>query len=59
MTAATSINSTATLPRIVRGLGSYLWDATGKQYIDGSGGPAVYCLGHGNAEVNTAITAQH
>ena len=58
MTAATSINSTATLPRIVRGLGSYLWDATGKQYIDGSGGPAVYCLGHGNAEVNTAITAQ-
>lgn len=61
MTAApsvTSIHSTATLPRVVRGMGSYLWDATGKQYIDGSGGPAVYCLGHGNAEVNAAITAQ-
>ena len=56
--AQTSIHSTATLPRVVRGQGSYLWDATGKQYIDGSGGPAVYCLGHGNAEVNAAITAQ-
>ena len=53
-----SIHSTATLPRVVRGMGSYLWDATGKRYIDGSGGPAVYCLGHGNAEVNAAITAQ-
>ena len=53
-----SIHQTAELPRVVRGMGSYLWDATGKQYIDGSGGPAVYCLGHGNAEVNAAIIAQ-
>jgi adenosylmethionine-8-amino-7-oxononanoate aminotransferase len=35
-----------------------LWDATGKQYIDGSGGPAVYSLGHGNEEVNAAIAEQ-
>ena len=56
--AAASIHSTATLPHVVRGMGSYLWDATGKQYIDGSGGAAVYCLGHGNAEVNAAIVAQ-
>ena len=53
-----SIHTTAALPRVVRGQGSYLWDAGGKQYIDGSGGPAVYCLGHANAEVNRAIVDQ-
>ncbi|MGE3832675.1 MAG: aspartate aminotransferase family protein [Parvibaculaceae bacterium] len=46
------------LPKAVRGRGSYVWDADGKQYIDGSGGPAVYCIGHGNEEVNAAIIAQ-
>ena len=53
-----SIQTTAALPKAVRARGSYLWDASGKQYIDGSGGPAVYCLGHSNAEVNEAITGQ-
>ena len=53
-----SLKSTATLPHVTHAKGSYLWDATGKQYIDGSGGPAVYCLGHANAEVNAAVTAQ-
>ena len=33
------------LPRIVRGQGSYLFDAAGKRYLDGSGGPAVFCVG--------------
>lgn len=56
--APADLKSTENLPRVVRGMGSYLWDAAGKQYIDGSGGPAVYCLGHGNAEVNAAIIAQ-
>ncbi len=56
--AAADLKSTDNLPRVVRGMGSYLWDAAGKQYIDGSGGPAVYCLGHGNTEVNAAIIAQ-
>ena len=46
------------MPKIAWGKGSYLYDADGKQYIDGSGGPAVYCIGHGNAEVNDAIKAQ-
>src|SRR5690242_18694696 len=33
--------------------------ATGLPKIaDGSGGPAVYCLGHANPEVNAAIKAQ-
>ena len=46
------------MPRIVRGEGSYLYDDQGKRYLDGSGGPAAFCLGHGNREVNAAITAQ-
>ncbi len=46
------------LPRIVRGEGSYLFDAAGKRYLDGSGGPAVFCLGHAHPEVNAAITQQ-
>jgi adenosylmethionine-8-amino-7-oxononanoate aminotransferase len=48
----------ATLPKIAHGRGSYVWDRAGKRYLDGSGGPAVYCLGHGNAEVNQAIKDQ-
>jgi adenosylmethionine-8-amino-7-oxononanoate aminotransferase len=46
------------LPRIVRGEGSYLFDAQGRQYLDGSGGPAAFCIGHANREVNAAIVAQ-
>jgi len=46
------------LPRIVRGEGSYLLDAAGRRYLDGSGGPAAFSIGHGNREVNAAIAAQ-
>jgi adenosylmethionine-8-amino-7-oxononanoate aminotransferase len=46
------------LPRIVRGEGSYLFDAGGRRYLDGSGGPAAFCIGHANREVNAAIGAQ-
>ena len=46
------------MPRIVRGEGSYLYDAAGNRYLDGSGGPAAFSLGHGNREVNAAIAAQ-
>ena len=46
------------LPRIVRGQGSYVFDAAGKRYLDGSGGPAVFSLGHGHAGVNAAIAQQ-
>ncbi len=53
-----ALKSTASLPRVTHAKGSYLWDATGKQYIDGSGGPAVYCLGHAHPEVNAAVAAQ-
>ncbi len=41
-----------------RGEGIYLYTQDGKQVIDGSGGAAVACLGHGNARVNAAIQAQ-
>ena len=46
------------LPRIVRGEGSYVYDAAGRRYLDGSGGPAAFSIGHGNREVNAAIARQ-
>jgi adenosylmethionine-8-amino-7-oxononanoate aminotransferase len=46
------------LPKIAYGRGSYLYDTDGKRYLDGSGGPAVYAIGHANEEVNAAIKAQ-
>jgi len=48
----------ATLPKILYGRGSRLYDAAGKDYIDGSGGPALFCLGHAHPEVNEAIKRQ-
>ena len=53
-----SLASTADLPKVAWAKGSYVYDATGKRYIDGSGGPAVYCIGHANEEVNEAIKRQ-
>lgn len=46
------------LPRIARGEGSYVYDTAGRRYLDGSGGPAAFSIGHGNREVNAAISAQ-
>ncbi|MDE2446985.1 MAG: aminotransferase class III-fold pyridoxal phosphate-dependent enzyme [Alphaproteobacteria bacterium] len=57
-TLPTSIHSTSGMPKVAWGKGAYLYDVDGKQYIDGSGGPAVYCIGHGNEEVNAAISDQ-
>jgi len=47
------------LPRAVRGEGSFVIDETGKRYLDASGGPALFCLGHGNRDVIDAIKAQY
>ncbi len=52
------IHSTGGLPKVAWAKGSYVYDADGKKYIDGSGGPAVYCIGHSNEEVNDAIKHQ-
>ncbi|MFT7585442.1 MAG: adenosylmethionine-8-amino-7-oxononanoate aminotransferase [Cellvibrionaceae bacterium] len=46
------------LPRVSHGRGSWITDQDGKEYLDGSGGPAVFCIGHGDTRVNQAISAQ-
>ena len=45
-------------PVAVRGEGCYLYDDTGKQYLDASGGAAVSCLGHGDQTIIDAVKAQ-
>ena len=44
-------------PTAVGGTG-YLVESDGKRYLDGSGGAAVSCLGHGDPEIIAAIKAQ-
>ena len=51
-------HSKSTMRRASTGKGVYLYDADGKQYLDGSGGAAVSCLGHGDADVIAAVQAQ-
>src|SRR5215468_9021499 len=46
------------LPRVSHGSGIYVYDRSGKRYLDASGGPAVFCLGHGHPEVTAAIVQQ-
>lgn len=43
---------------MVRGKGSYVWDAEGKRYLDFIQGWAVNCLGHSPAPVARAIARQ-
>ncbi|WP_043526956.1 aspartate aminotransferase family protein [Litchfieldella xinjiangensis] len=45
-------------PVAVRGDGPYLIDADGRRYLDASGGAAVSCLGHSDADVVEAIREQ-
>ena len=45
-------------PRGARAEGVYVYDETGKQYLDGSGGAAVTCLGHAHPDIIAAIKAQ-
>ena len=51
-------NLRAPPPLAVRGQGIYLYDAAGREIIDGSGGAAVACLGHGHPQVIQAIKRQ-
>ena len=48
----------ADLPVAVRGEGLYVYDNTGKRYLDASGGAAVSCLGHGHPRIVAAIKRQ-
>jgi adenosylmethionine-8-amino-7-oxononanoate aminotransferase len=45
-------------PRLARSEGVYIWDVSGKQYLDGSSGAMVCNIGHGNPEVLAAMRAQ-
>ena len=45
-------------PKIAYGQGIYLYDESGKRYIDGSGGPLVINVGHGRAEIVEAMARQ-
>ena len=45
-------------PVAVDGEGCWLIDSEGRRYLDGSGGAAVSCLGHGDREVIDAIKEQ-
>lgn len=51
-------NSNSLPPVGLTGAGVYLTDEQGKQYLDGSGGAAVSCLGHGDRDVIEAIKRQ-
>ncbi|MDP2263286.1 MAG: aspartate aminotransferase family protein [Hydrogenophaga sp.] len=46
------------LPVAVSGKGIAITDASGRQYLDASGGAAVSCLGHGHPDVIAAMHAQ-
>jgi adenosylmethionine-8-amino-7-oxononanoate aminotransferase len=45
-------------PMVEKGEGIYLYDASGKQYIDGTSGPVVCNIGHGVKEIGEAYAAQ-
>jgi len=46
------------LPVIQKADGIYMWDHTGKEYIDGSSGAMVCNIGYGNSRILSAITKQ-
>jgi adenosylmethionine-8-amino-7-oxononanoate aminotransferase len=45
-------------PLISHGKGVYLFDTSGKKYLDASGGAAVVNIGHGVKEIASAISSQ-
>ncbi|RPF92860.1 MAG: aspartate aminotransferase family protein [Rhodobacteraceae bacterium TMED160] len=45
-------------PTAVSAQGCYIYDKSGKPYLDGSGGAAVSCLGHADPDIIAAIKAQ-
>ena len=45
-------------PTVAEAEGCYLIDTNGKKYLDGSGGAAVSCLGHGDKEIIAQIQQQ-
>lgn len=50
--------TTSRRPRLDRAEGVYLWDVSGKRYIDASSGPMVSNIGHSNPRVLAAMKKQ-
>lgn len=53
-----SYSETNQIPIIVRGEGTHIWDANGKQYFDGLSGLFTSQLGHGRADLAEASANQ-
>ena len=51
-------NPTKFYPTVERGDGIYIYDTSGKRYIDGSGGAVVVSIGHAVPEIRQAILRQ-
>ena len=51
-------HTTADLPTAVKGEGCYVVDASGRRYLDASGGAAVSCLGHDHPDIIAAVQDQ-
>ena len=58
LSGASAMHALTGLPKIAYGSGIFVYYRSGKRYMDASGGPAVFCLGHGNPEINAAIKRQ-
>lgn len=53
------MNNYGSPPRLfVKGLGPYIWDRDGRQYLDFLGGLAVVALGHAHPSITRAVTKQ-
>ncbi|MEU1889263.1 aspartate aminotransferase family protein [Micromonospora sp. WMMD987] len=50
--------ATSEVPTIVRGEGTYVWDAQGRRYLDGLAGLFVVNAGHGRTELAEAAAKQ-
>ncbi|MFH1079915.1 MAG: aspartate aminotransferase family protein [Pseudomonadota bacterium] len=51
-------NPRAFYPTVQRGEGVYIYDRSGKRYLDGSGGAVVVSIGHDVPEIRDAILSQ-
>jgi len=58
MTAVFYRGVTASYPRAARSKGMYIFDETGRKYLDMSGGAAVSCVGHQHPRVVESLCQQ-
>ena len=56
--ASAGFTTSGAMPKVSHGEGVYVYDTDGNRYIEGSGGPTLFCVGHGNREVGDAIKSQ-